>query len=173
MALYGFGKENASQLLKVARREGQRSRFAVSLGYPEFLDATTPLLGKADASVTGGASVTVSLWGGTPGSETDLGTDIANCYLRYGYVPASAFVVIGWMGGGMYIVGDHRTVVVKADADIAKGASGVCSIYNNDADTGDNITAEARGGDIPAAMNATAWQEEKSGDWLVACWETA
>lgn len=129
------------------------------------------LLCKTDASVTGGNSVTCSIWTGTPGSESDSNRNIEGCYLRYGYVPTTTFVSVGMHHGKPYILGDHRTVIVKADAAIAKGASGTCSIYNNEVDTTDNITANALGAAISSGKWATAWQEEKSGEWFVAPWE--
>lgn len=37
MELFGFGRENARQLAKVARREGQRARGGGSIEYPDFI----------------------------------------------------------------------------------------------------------------------------------------
>lgn len=130
------------------------------------------VLGKTDASVTSGSTCTVSVWSGTTaGSESDTTMNVASCYLRYGYVPTTCFVHVKLDNGIPYIAGDHRTVVVKADAAIAKGASGTCSIYSNEVDTTDNITAKALGAAIVISKWATAWHEEKSGTWFVAPWE--
>jgi hypothetical protein len=37
VSLYGFGQETAGQLVKVARREGQRARGQAGVGFPDFL----------------------------------------------------------------------------------------------------------------------------------------
>jgi hypothetical protein len=39
-------------------------------------------LGKADSSIAGGATGTVSIWNGEPGSEADSGDNKENCYNR-------------------------------------------------------------------------------------------
>lgn len=131
------------------------------------------ILGKTDASVFGGNTVTVSIYSGTTaGSESDTTMNLTGCYLRNGYVPTSCYVHVRLDNGLPYIQGDHRSVIVKADGGISKGSSGTCSIYNNETDTGDNITAKALGAAITASKWATAWQEEKSGNWYVGCWES-
>lgn len=61
----------------------------------------------------------------------------------------------------------------KADADIAKDASGTVSLweYNGttEADTGINITAKALAGDIASGVFSTAWWAD--GIWYVSCYE--
>lgn len=130
------------------------------------------ILGKTDTSVTGGGTATVSVYAGTAGSESDTGQDVVSCYLRSGYVPASTFVKIAVSNGNPYILGDHRQVIGKADSTITKGSTGTFSIYNNETDTTDNITAKALGAQVTGAKWATAWQEEKSGTWYCGCWES-
>ena len=112
------------------------------------------------------------MYAGTAGSESDTGQDVVSCYLRSGYVPASTFVKIAVSNGNPYILGDHRQVIGKADSTITKGSTGTFSIYNNETDTTDNITAKALGAQVTGAKWATAWREEKSGTWYCGCWES-
>jgi hypothetical protein len=129
---------------------------------------TTSILGKTDASVTGSGTVTVSVWGGTSGSEADSGLEIASCRLRNGYVPSACFVTVEFINGQPYIAGDHRTVRGKADSTITDGSTGTFSIWNGAGDTGDNITVTAEGHDLESGLWATAWNEEKSGTWYAS-----
>jgi hypothetical protein len=138
-------------------------------GFVNVLQYTLPhVLGKTDASVLGGNTVTVSVWGGASGSEADSGLNISSCRLRYGYVPSTTFVTVDFINGLPYIGGDHRTVRGKADSTITDGSTGTFSIWNGTSDTTDNITVKAEGHDLESGLWATAWQEEKSGTWYGA-----
>jgi hypothetical protein len=130
----------------------------------------TRILGKTDSTVTGGSTVTVSVWGGTSGSETDSGLEVTGCRLLRGFIPASTFVYVEFINGQPYIVGDHRTVVGKVTGGLAKGASGSFLIYSGGSSTGVSVNATALGAEIPANKWATAFQEE-SGTWYCAPWE--
>ena len=72
MSVYGFGRELASNLVKVGRREGLRSRGSSSLGYPDFLSWLIELhVGKTDSAINKSAAGTVSRWQPT----TAVGSD--------------------------------------------------------------------------------------------------
>ncbi len=130
------------------------------------------ILGRTDSSVTGGNTVTVSVWSGTTaGSESDTTMNVTSCYLRNGYVPTTTFVHVIRQNGLPYIQGDHRQLIGKAASTISKGSSGTVSIYNNESDTTDNVTAKALGAQVTGSKWASVWQEEKSGNWYVAPWE--
>lgn len=55
MELFGFGREHATNLTKVARREGQRSRAKNGIEYPDFIPdrnlAIVPFINAAGASI--------------------------------------------------------------------------------------------------------------------------
>lgn len=104
------------------------------------------VLGKADASIANGASGDVTVWGGTPGSESSTGLSIASCYNR-GIVIAqtSTFVRVTFNNNIPYVshfAGD-TSIVGKADAAIALNAtSGTVSVWTPSfgSDTTVNVT---------------------------------
>lgn len=61
------------------------------------------LLGKTDASHAKSASGTVSVWAGTPGSESDTGTNIT-AYNKFSAVASGKFVWVLNNGDGYYLV---------------------------------------------------------------------
>jgi hypothetical protein len=61
-------------------------------------------------------------------------------------------------------------LIVQADASIAKGATGTCSVYVAEVDSGMNITAKALGAAVTAGKWCTA-SNDPSGTWYVFPWE--
>jgi hypothetical protein len=61
------------------------------------------LLGKTDASHAKGASGTVSVWTGTPGSESDSTVNVT-AYNRFGAVDSGKWVWLSNNGDGWYLV---------------------------------------------------------------------
>lgn len=60
-------------------------------------------LGKADSAINSGASGTVSLWTGTPGSESDSGSNATSVYNRTSVnIPSGGWVHIGRVNGKFY-----------------------------------------------------------------------
>lgn len=107
MAIYGFGHDNASQLLKVARREGQRSRGKTSVVYPEFLDTSQGeiLVKNATGSdIAINSSGTFQVWSGTPGSESDTGLTITAYNKTSLAFKNGKFGSVGWLMGQAYAV---------------------------------------------------------------------
>ena len=106
MSIYGFSKENASQLLKVARREGQRSRGGSSVTYPEFLDVSQGeiLVKNATGSdIAINSSGTYQIWSGTPGSEADTGITITAYNKTSVAFKNGKFGSLGWLMGHAYV----------------------------------------------------------------------
>ena len=64
---------------------------------------THVFLGKTNAAIAKGASGAVSVWSGTPGSETDTGYDITGAYNRVAAVAAGAWVTVTFIGGFPYL----------------------------------------------------------------------
>lgn len=60
MAVYGFGRENAANLLKVARREGLGRRREGGASYPEILPGLAIYVGKTTVAHNKGAAQPVS-----------------------------------------------------------------------------------------------------------------
>lgn len=61
------------------------------------------LIGKTDAAHAKGASGTVSIWNGTPGSETDTGDNV-DAYNRFANVAISKWVALANNGFGFYLI---------------------------------------------------------------------
>lgn len=133
------------------------------------------LFGKTDTSIVGNGTATVSVWykpiGGT---EADTGLQVQGVRLRTGYVAASAPVLFNWAGAGgepEIVKGHSAGVIVLPDSNQSVGSSVTCSIQNdmsggNPVDTGDNVSCYCWH-DMFTDRYAWAWQEEKSGLWLV------
>lgn len=66
------------------------------------------LLGKTDASHAKGASGTVSVWAGTPGSESDTGVNVT-AYNRFSAVATTKWVWLNHNGDGFYLVAAECT----------------------------------------------------------------
>lgn len=60
-------------------------------------------IGKADANINKGASGTVSIWIGTPGSESDSTVNISSCYNRTANIASGAWVTVQFMNGHPYV----------------------------------------------------------------------
>jgi hypothetical protein len=61
-----------------------------------------PRLGKANAAIAINATGAVSLWSGTPGSESDTTIDF-DAYNRFGAIDSGAWVWCEHNGSGWYI----------------------------------------------------------------------
>jgi hypothetical protein len=65
------------------------------------------------------------------------------------------------------------SLIVKPDADIAKGDTDTCSVYTVlEEDTGLDIEATALGAAVTGGLYAVAWLDP-SGRWAVGPWECA
>lgn len=60
-------------------------------------------IGKADTAIATGASGTVSIWSGTPGSEVDTLVDITNCYNRSAAIALGGWVKVKFVHGYRYV----------------------------------------------------------------------
>lgn len=77
MPLYGFNREHARLLKKVARREGLAPRTGASVKYPQPLaDDFSFLIGKPTANITAPGTLTFAIYSGDPGSETATGDEV-------------------------------------------------------------------------------------------------
>jgi hypothetical protein len=75
--LFGFNREHARTLKGIARRDGLAPRAGTTVKYPKpLIDEHYIALGKPDANIAANASGTISIWAGTPGSETDTGENV-------------------------------------------------------------------------------------------------
>lgn len=73
-------------------------------GNPEvFPSGSQSFLGKADSAIAKGASGTVSLWAGTPGSESDSTVNQASCYNRTADIASGDWVVVSFMNDQPYV----------------------------------------------------------------------
>lgn len=61
------------------------------------------VLGKADAAIAHGASGTVRVYSGTPGSEADTSQTIASCYNHGPDIADEALVTVQWLHGKPYV----------------------------------------------------------------------
>lgn len=94
-------------------------QFSLAKGYPGFTvlgvsDSTNHILlavreevstyiGKADAGINKGASGTVSIWIGTPGSESDSTVNISSCYNRTANISSGNWVTVQFINGHPYV----------------------------------------------------------------------
>lgn len=122
MTLYGFNKSDADQLVKVARREGQRPRNKASVKYPEPLPSTGVEIhrGVTNAQINkGSTSGTVSRY--TDGTDTDSGTDdtVTNDLADIGSGKKVIYVKLGSI---YYILNSEKTsLTVLEDMRIKSG----------------------------------------------------
>lgn len=63
----------------------------------------TELLGKADSAINKAASGTVSIWAGTPGSESDTTVNITSVYNRFDNVSSGKWVGVSFKNGQPYL----------------------------------------------------------------------
>lgn len=106
MAIYGFGEETARQLMKVARREGLKTRGSSFLGYPEALNSTPPELLVKNATgsdIAVNTSGTFQIWTGTPGSESNSGDTIVAYNKTSTAFKDGKFGSAGWLNGEAYV----------------------------------------------------------------------
>lgn len=103
--LYGFNLKRATALNRVADREGVAPR--TNGGRTRY---ATPIfergvwIGKADAAIASGASGTVSIWTGTPGSETDSTENLTSCFNRTGLdIDSGSWVRVMEINGHLYV----------------------------------------------------------------------
>lgn len=77
--VYGHRKEAAFTLARIAAREGLKSRTGSKHKYPQPIPGggNRIWLGKADAAIASDASGTVSIWTGSP--PTDSGDNLEDC----------------------------------------------------------------------------------------------
>jgi len=102
--LYGFNKEHARILKRVARREGLRAVVGTRVRYPQPLpDELVVYLGKTDAAITKSNSGNVSRWKVVDGVESDTGeTDVVkNKFANVAITKWCAYVSIG---GTFYMI---------------------------------------------------------------------
>jgi hypothetical protein len=101
--LFGFGRENASQLAKVARREGQRARGKSSVGFPDFLGWFIEVhTGKTDAAHNKSASGTISRW--VPKAATGTAQVTATTDLEDSGTDDTAFNLFANVGSGKWVI---------------------------------------------------------------------
>lgn len=67
-------------------------------------DVVDCVLGKADAAITINNPGTVRVYGGTPGSEVDLGQTIASCFAKTIALADEDWVTVSWLHGKPYVV---------------------------------------------------------------------
>lgn len=117
------------------------------------------LLGKTDAFLASAASGTISVWTGTPGSETDSTVNVT-AYNKFGDVHSGAWVLVGHNGNGWYVASDCPACLLgKTDAAVAEGASVTVSVWGGTAGSETDTTA-----------NVTAWNRLSaiaSGSWVL------
>jgi hypothetical protein len=164
--------ESAARRVAKATRYVERMQRNDGVGRLGGSATTRPAaLGKADATIASGTSGTVSVWTGQPASLADSGENVSAYALDPGIIEGQ-WVYLTWIGGGWYAWPFLTNEAIgKADANIAKGASGTISIYRGatPSDTGINISAKALG----AAVTANKWVSLAAvhGQWYVAPWE--
>jgi hypothetical protein len=101
------GAEAARVLKAVGRFERQPTGNRVSLQPRRHVTAqgtSGVFIGKADGDIAKGSSGTVSVWAGTPGGESDTGTNIANCYNRAVDISTGQWVTVMFVNGFPYVV---------------------------------------------------------------------
>lgn len=99
--IYGFNREHATILKRVARREGLKSRTGAKISYPKPMpDDVYFAIGKPDANIAKGASGTVSIW--EDDSSADSGDNVTAKAL--GAAVTSAKWVTVWKLGTTYYV---------------------------------------------------------------------
>lgn len=107
--------DTSTQQITVYDSDGTHTGFAGDLGRAiycrdskrwEVIGVTSTmagLLGKTDASHAKNASGTVSVWSGTPGSESDTGVNVT-AYNKFAAVASGKFVWVLNNGDGYYLV---------------------------------------------------------------------
>lgn len=71
-----------------------RRRWEFLLGGTSGTSGTQLYLGKTDAAISKGSSGTVSIWSGTPGSETDSTSNLTSCQNKFGDVASGKWVMV-------------------------------------------------------------------------------
>lgn len=82
MPIYGFNRDRAGKLRRIADREGLKPRDKSENGYPADNASVCVWLGKALVDIDLETSGTVRLYVGVPGSETYSGEDFESCFNR-------------------------------------------------------------------------------------------
>jgi len=101
--LFGFGREHATNLTKVARREGQRSRAANSIGFPDFIGWFIEVhTGKTDASHAKSASGTISRW--VPTAAIGTAQVTSTSHLEDSTLNDTAFNLFANIGSGKWVI---------------------------------------------------------------------
>ncbi len=67
-----------------------------------------PVLGKTDAQCATGATGTVSIYTGTPGSETDTGANVTGVFNKFSSLAIDTWVILDWIDGKPYFAGSGR-----------------------------------------------------------------
>lgn len=103
--VFGFRKEPAQILKRVADREGLAPRFGSKVRYPKPLGGRGVWIGKADSpGIDSGASGTISIWDGAPGSESDTDDDLEDCFNRTGLnCDTDTWVKVTQINGHLYV----------------------------------------------------------------------
>ena len=95
-----FSEQAARKIAAVVKRFDS-SVTNPSVGRRQALPPMRAYIGKTDASHAVDAAGTVSLWGGTPGSETDTGINVS-AYNRFADLTSGAWVWVQHNGHGWY-----------------------------------------------------------------------
>jgi len=154
MEIHQFGKD-ARRRIAAAVKKIEKLRPAPQRGRGFPRAPTCMMLAKANEQFLAGNSGSVSIYGGTPGSETDSGEDLT-VFAQFNDVFADDWVWIANAGSGWYVLANPliSSMLGKTDAAINKGASGAVSIYigagGGETDTSADVTAYNHFGDVAA-----------------------
>ena len=100
--LYGFNRDHARILKGIARREGLAPLAGTKVKYPKpLVDDGAPIrIGKTTANITAPSTCTVTIYTGTPGSETSTGETVT----AYTYVDllSTKFCTVVSVNGNNY-----------------------------------------------------------------------
>lgn len=101
--LFGFGRDHASQLVKVARREGQKPRGSVASDLPDFLSLFIEVhTGKTDSTLNKGNAGTISRWvpkAATGSEQVDATGDLEDSTLN-----DTAMNLFANIGSGKWVI---------------------------------------------------------------------
>jgi hypothetical protein len=110
-----------------------------------------------------------------PYGENSSGQQLRNVLNASRDIPTAEPVRVMWFNGTPFLFPFYQqiTLVVKPIADIPKGTSGQCLVYQAGASTGTQVTCLALGARVTYDKWCVAWQEAASGQWYVGPWECA
>ena len=103
---YSFNQAGAQRIVEAVRRvERMPKNTARQDKRAQRASPQQMFLGKTDASHAAGATRTISIWTGTPGSEADSTYNLTGVYYRFGGTIASGtWVWCANNGYGWYII---------------------------------------------------------------------